>query len=176
MKNSAFEKVDTLGNIVDLVQNENRFAVCLKGENTGVTVRIMYVGGYGWTIRTVDTNEQLDRQLETKYGLISREFENNIVNERSPYWECPDCGFQMILNQAHVDSGGAKGCGCPMCEINHLKEETQNANKEKLLNELYVLVLSEQHRNLNEIEFKRYVEIANYCKENDIEIPFGIEI
>lgn len=49
-------------------------------------------------------------------------------------------------------------------------------NFEDLLDELYMLVLIEQERKLSDDEEKRYLEIFNLLKDNDIEIPFGVEI
>ncbi|MGG4105203.1 hypothetical protein AAXB25_14900 [Paenibacillus lautus] len=49
-------------------------------------------------------------------------------------------------------------------------------NSEKLLDELYSLTLIEEERDLTEIESKRYLEIYEILKENNIDIEFGINI
>ncbi len=45
----------------------------------------------------------------------------------------------------------------------------------KLLDELYVLQLSQEERKLNEVEGKRYMELVNLLRNNNIDIHFGVE-
>jgi len=58
--------------------------------------------------------------------------------------------------------------------INNMVNEFKS--KEVLLDELYKLTQIEEERELTESETKRYVEIVDYCHQNDIEIDFGINI
>ena len=55
---------------------------------------------------------------------------------------------------------------------NDLKEIAEDS----LLNELFELTQMEYDGALTESEKERYLEIVEYCKENDIDIPFGIEV
>ena len=45
-----------------------------------------------------------------------------------------------------------------------------------LLNELYLLREIELLGNLTEEQSKRYLEIVEMCQNNNIDIPFGIEL
>jgi hypothetical protein len=47
---------------------------------------------------------------------------------------------------------------------------------EKLLDELYKLTQIEEERELTTKERKRYVDIVDYCHDNEIEIGFGVNI
>ncbi|MEI3892318.1 MULTISPECIES: hypothetical protein [unclassified Bacillus (in: firmicutes)] len=60
---------------------------------------------------------------------------------------------------------------------NQISTSKENVYSEKLLDELYELtkIESNDERKLTEIEAKRYMEIVEYCQENNIEIPFGIQ-
>lgn len=55
-------------------------------------------------------------------------------------------------------------------------DELKTENSENLLDELYDLVLKEQEGRLSDDEKKKYVEITDFLRKNDIEIPFGIEL
>ncbi|HDR7922187.1 hypothetical protein [Bacillus paranthracis] len=60
---------------------------------------------------------------------------------------------------------------------NQISTSKEKVYSEKLLDELYELtkIESNDERKLTEIEAKRYMEIVEYCQENNIEIPFGIQ-
>lgn len=46
----------------------------------------------------------------------------------------------------------------------------------ELLDELYELVKLEEERDLTEVESARYVAIVDKLRENDVEIPFAIQL
>lgn len=58
----------------------------------------------------------------------------------------------------------------------YVRKGAVEMNSEKLLDELYSLTLIEEERDLTEIESKRYLEIYEILKENNIDIEFGINI
>ncbi|MDX5853619.1 hypothetical protein SIM22_05815 [Bacillus cereus group sp. BfR-BA-01363] len=60
---------------------------------------------------------------------------------------------------------------------NQILISKEKVYSEKLLDELYELTKIEfnDERKLTKIEAKRYMEIVEYCQENNIEIPFGIQ-
>ena len=47
---------------------------------------------------------------------------------------------------------------------------------DSLLTELFGLTLEEQDRDLTEEEQQRYCELVGILQDNNIEIPFGIEM
>lgn len=60
---------------------------------------------------------------------------------------------------------------------NQILTSKEEVYSEKLLDELYELTKIEFNgeRKLTKIEEKRYMEIVEYCQENNVEIPFGIQ-
>lgn len=60
---------------------------------------------------------------------------------------------------------------------NQILTSKEKVYSEKLLDELYELTKIEfnDERKLTKIEEKRYMEIVEYCQENNVEIPFGIQ-
>ncbi|MFL1672492.1 hypothetical protein [Paenibacillus dendritiformis] len=97
--------------------------------------------------------------------------------------ECMYCGFDGL-----VDCGAKV---CPKCgfegalawkddepqEVEVDKEVTlTKENAEALLDELHHYTELEYEGKLTEKQSERYAKIANFCHENDIEIPFGIEL
>lgn len=49
-------------------------------------------------------------------------------------------------------------------------------NTDNMLNELYKLTQIEKYLPLTEEEKQRYVEIVDFCRDNNIEIDFGINM
>ena len=75
-----------------------------------------------------------------------------------------DCFKSVYVPQNLIESGNFD-------DIKRLSFE-----EESLLDELYKLTIVAQYRELSKDEENRYVEIVEYCHQNNIPIDFGIEI
>lgn len=84
---------------------------------------------------------------------------------------CPKCGFEGALAWKDDEPQEVAKSFIEQFELTLTKE-----NAEALLDELHHYTELEYEGKLTEKQSKRYVEIANFCHKNDIEIPFGIEL
>lgn len=88
----------------------------------------------------------------------------------------------LVLQGVPVEKTKMEYCVGIMGE---LIEEVEDSNREaeaeeektkNLLDELYEMVLIEEDRELSSSENARYVDIVEYLKLNNVEIPFGISL
>lgn len=80
---------------------------------------------------------KIEKELNTTYSMhgLEREILYLIAKRAYPLtmkinvWECPDCNFKMVEDQKHVDSGGQKLYGCPVCELERLNSQRSVENQ-----------------------------------------------
>ena len=111
------------------------------------------IGGVGTINQYKGRGRQRNQQLNSYKNQAERTINELIDNKGHKH---------MLENIRKIDSVNDK-IVCK-CQIN------------ELLDELYILTVEEEDRKLTDKENKRYLEIVEILQNNNIEIPFSIEI